>query len=119
MNSYLHENIEETVVEEPPAEEVQAETAEAPPADDDRDPLGTWRILENPKKIQTSEGADVSITIVLGKGEILNKVEMHTKFKSTIFSPELYGSKENGTKLPRATDTIWKPPKPSAKSRLK
>ena len=67
---------EETVVETP------VET-EAPPADapvesapaDDRDPNGTWRILENPKKIQTSEGEDVSITITLGKGEILNKVK--------------------------------------------
>lgn len=66
---------EETVVapvetEAPPAE-TPAETAPA----DDRDPNGTWRILENPKKIQTSEGEDVSITIVLGKGEILNKVK--------------------------------------------
>jgi hypothetical protein len=68
---------EETVAapvetEAPPAE-TPVESCSAPA--DDRDPNGTWRILENPKKIQTSEGEDVSITIVLGKGEILNKVK--------------------------------------------
>ena len=63
---------EETAVEAPV--ETEAPPAEEPAPADDRDPNGTWRILENPKKIQTSEGEDVSITIVLGKGEILNKV---------------------------------------------
>ena len=41
--------------------------------DADRDPRGTWRIIENPKNIQTNEAEDVSFTIVLGKGDILNK----------------------------------------------
>ena len=59
---------EETIVEAPVETEAPPADSEAPvesaPADD-RDPNGTWRILENPKKIQTSEGEDVSITIVL------------------------------------------------------
>ena len=34
---------------------------------------GTWRIITNPKEIKTSEAVDVSLTIELAKGDILNK----------------------------------------------
>ena len=79
------------------------EVADAPAQeDDDRDPMGTWRILDNPGKsiskhpdavqvqiktalwilwetllflgkTATSEGVDASITMTIGRGDILHK----------------------------------------------
>ena len=63
------------VEEAPPAEDAPAEEAEAPAAEeDDRDPNGTWRILKNPGEAKTSEGVNASITIEVGRGEVLHKL---------------------------------------------
>ena len=77
----------EKILEETPPTEEAPPVEEAPPADDapaeeapveeeevdDRDPNGTWRILKNPGEAKTSEGVNASITIEVGRGEVLHK----------------------------------------------
>ena len=61
------------VEEAPPADEAPAEEAAPVEEEDDRDPNGTWRILKNPGEAKTSEGVNASITIEVGRGEVLHK----------------------------------------------
>ena len=57
----------------PPADDAPAEEAPVEEEVDDRDPNGTWRILKNPGEAKTSEGVNASITIEVGRGEVLHK----------------------------------------------
>ena len=81
-----HQHISRYILEETPPTEEAPPVEEAPPADDapaeeapveeevdDRDPNGTWRILKNPGEAKTSEGVNASITIEVGRGEVLHK----------------------------------------------
>ena len=61
------------VEEAPPADDAPAEEAPVEEEVDDRDPNGTWRILKNPGEAKTSEGVNASITIEVGRGEVLHK----------------------------------------------
>ena len=83
--AFGHQHISRYILEETPPTEEAPPVEEAPPADDapaeeapveevdDRDPNGTWRILKNPGEAKTSEGVNASITIEVGRGEVLHK----------------------------------------------
>ena len=78
------------VEEAPPAEDAPAEEAEAPAAEeDDRDPNGTWRILKNPGEAKTSEGVNASITIEVGRGEVLHKLGSRNSPSNSHCGPQI------------------------------